>query len=470
MYKFMKRKVIILGGGISGLSVAWRLAENGFPVEVIELNPYFGGLAGCLRRGQYVFDVGPHYFVSEHDDIVKAVKGLFEDEIPVKEKVKAKLFFNNRYVDFPFTAKSVLFQMGFKTSVLCLISYLKSVVNNLWRGIANDENQNIKDWAVNNFGEYLFDIFFKPYTENFWKMSSKDLSHDVIPSSRKMSFMRTLKFLVARIYTDISKKKVDTLSLIERGVLPCYYPEKGFGEISERIAKLIEKDGGNLSLGWKVEEVEKLPDNIFVVKASQGTKTKQIKGEFVISTIPLNKLIPILRPLPEENILQSAGRLNYLSLITVYFITTKQNILDHELSYWLGRPYHRLSEANKFSRKTSPPEENMLCAEISCYVGDNIWNLTDKEIFERCIPFLENDGILKRYEVKDTYVLRIPEAYPVYNSDYKKNIKKVLEYISKIENFETFGRKGAFYYDEGIDQLMGKGFDLADQIINREQK
>ena len=38
----IRKKVVVLGGGVSGLSVAWRLAENGFKVEVFEKWESFG--------------------------------------------------------------------------------------------------------------------------------------------------------------------------------------------------------------------------------------------------------------------------------------------------------------------------------------------------------------------------------------------------------------------------------------------
>ena len=197
----MKNKnVIILGGGISGLSVAWKLSEQGIPVYLVEQEEFVGGLAGSVRKGEYVFDFGPHTFFSDDDEIIKTVLDLYENGMPLSKR-KAKLFFNNRYLDYPLSAKSVLFQMGLKNSVLSLLSFLKvSFYNNRNSKDNNEEYINIKEWAIDNFGEYLFDIFFKPYTEAFWKMSTEELSPRIIPSSAKMSFIKTLKHLLIKPY------------------------------------------------------------------------------------------------------------------------------------------------------------------------------------------------------------------------------------------------------------------------------
>ena len=53
-----KESVVVVGGGIAGLSAAALLAHEGIPVVLIESHSQLGGCAGTFRRGPYVFDVG----------------------------------------------------------------------------------------------------------------------------------------------------------------------------------------------------------------------------------------------------------------------------------------------------------------------------------------------------------------------------------------------------------------------------
>ena len=77
------KKVLILGGGITGLGVAWKLSENNVPVEVIEAKKEeIGGLAATIKRDPYRLDYGPHFFLSEKPDLTEKIIGLFEDELP----------------------------------------------------------------------------------------------------------------------------------------------------------------------------------------------------------------------------------------------------------------------------------------------------------------------------------------------------------------------------------------------------
>ncbi len=50
--------VIVIGGGIAGLTAASLLAYEGIPVTLLEAHYQTGGCAGTFKRGKYIFDVG----------------------------------------------------------------------------------------------------------------------------------------------------------------------------------------------------------------------------------------------------------------------------------------------------------------------------------------------------------------------------------------------------------------------------
>ena len=64
------KKIIVVGGGISGLSVAWKLSEKGYDVNVIESDKSIGGLAKSIKIENYYFDIGPHSFFTEDKEIL----------------------------------------------------------------------------------------------------------------------------------------------------------------------------------------------------------------------------------------------------------------------------------------------------------------------------------------------------------------------------------------------------------------
>ena len=119
------RDRVIIGGGITGLSTAWKLAENGKEVIILESSDSVGGLAKSVKVDNYYFDIGPHSFFSEDKEIFNAVMDLFKGEAGAMpySKRSVKMWFRDRYVDYPLSAKSVLFQMGLISPILSSLSF-----------------------------------------------------------------------------------------------------------------------------------------------------------------------------------------------------------------------------------------------------------------------------------------------------------------------------------------------------------
>ena len=112
------KKIVIIGGGISGLSAAWKLSEHGYKTYIIELDKQIGGLAKSIKINNYILDIGPHSFFTEDKEVYEKIVGLFEGEkssIPFLKRT-VKMYFRGKYVDYPLSVKSVLFQMGITSS------------------------------------------------------------------------------------------------------------------------------------------------------------------------------------------------------------------------------------------------------------------------------------------------------------------------------------------------------------------
>ena len=59
----MKRKIVIIGSGISGLCAAVYGLKCGYQVEVLEMHDMAGGLATSWRRGDYTFETCLHWLL-----------------------------------------------------------------------------------------------------------------------------------------------------------------------------------------------------------------------------------------------------------------------------------------------------------------------------------------------------------------------------------------------------------------------
>ncbi len=456
------KKILILGAGITGLSAAWKLSEKGYDVEILEMDPLVGGLAKTIKFKNSLVDIGPHSFFSENKEIYDTVKSLFKDEPEEIPKVKrsVKMFFMNYYVDYPLSAKSILFQMGPIIPLKSFFSFIKSFIKSLFKKKNISDRQSIEEWAIGNFGFFLFKNFFKPYTEQFWKIRTENLSHRVIPASKKLDFAKTLKHLFFNKYLEFSKREPGALNLVQRESLPTFYPKRGFGQIAEKIKQKIEKNNVKIHLNTKVEKIILRENKKFKI----NTEKNSFESDYLISTLPLDYLVKNFEPFNSKDKLKiAAHNLKYLALKMVYLIVKKKDVLGCQYCYFVGRPYNRVSNLNLFSDDISKEGTSALSLEISCHKDSKIWLSKDEDIFEECVKNLENDKILDRKDILDWKVLDVPNVYPIYKLDYENHLQVLEDEFRDIKNFFSVGRLGQFYYGD-IDQMMKLGFDTAEKI------
>ncbi|HCU80892.1 MAG: hypothetical protein CL789_04450 [Chloroflexi bacterium] len=455
------KKIVILGGGISGLTVAWRLQELGFQTEVCESNEFVGGLAGTVRPedGRYCLDFGPHFFITQKQEIVERITDLLADDVVSFER-SAQLYVQGRFLDYPLSAKNVLLNFPLSDAIASIITFvwaqLKSAAGYLIR--IDSKTVNFGDWATANFGNHLAKIFFRPYTEGFWKIPCENLSPEIIPTSTRLNFMKSLKMMFLKKVSGPAK------SLTERElVLPLRYPKRGYGVIAETIANRVLNMGGFIRQNARVVKVELREDGKYLVKVSQDDNEIELNADHVVSTIPIPNLVNMMSPESPLIVRQSADKLGYLSLIVLYVVTTTKDLLDTSYVYYLDRPYHRLAEMDKFCDSLFPAGENMLAVEFSCHRGDEIWNMNEQDLLELALPHLEHDNIILRNEVDKLFVVRAGHAYPIRYLDFRKNLDTFLNYVGEHNNLDVLGRTGEYMYIDS-DQCMERALVLADKI------
>lgn len=453
----MPEQTIILGGGVSGLGLAWKLAERRSPALVLEADETVGGLARTVSQNGYAMDVGPHSFFSEDQDILQTVLNLFPAGIPSAPR-RVKFYYEGKYLDYPLTAGSVLFQMGWLNGVQSAFSFLKSRLFRQHVTPPAGEDETVEDWAISNFGEHLYRTFFKPYTEQFWKIPCAELSSRSIPTHTRMSFANTLKLLF------LKRLMRRGSSLIEREMLPTYYPPSGFGEIAVRLAEAARRAGADIRTDCRATAIRRLDGGTIAVEYECNGKVGVVKGRRVVSTLPLNVLVRLLGDAAPADVKTAAEKLDYRALVALGIVTSKQNILQAGYVYLLNHPYNRISEMNEFSPQTSPPGKNILMVEMPVLRESMAWKASKEELFDLCADSLAEAGFLQPGDVEDLLLIKEPDAYPVYRKDYAVHLKTILDYVASQDDLATLGRLGEFMYMD-IDECLRRAFDRAEQLV-----
>lgn len=79
-------RVLVVGGGLSGLAAAWRLRRRGCPVQVLEGRARVGGRATSDERDGYLLDSGPHVVGARDRRLLSLVEesGLAREILPLR--------------------------------------------------------------------------------------------------------------------------------------------------------------------------------------------------------------------------------------------------------------------------------------------------------------------------------------------------------------------------------------------------
>ena len=74
-----KKKVVIIGSGVGGLSTAALLAKRGYDVTVLEKNENLGGRANIFTAEGFTFDMGPSWYLMP--DVFEHFYELLDEDI-----------------------------------------------------------------------------------------------------------------------------------------------------------------------------------------------------------------------------------------------------------------------------------------------------------------------------------------------------------------------------------------------------
>jgi hypothetical protein len=114
------------------------------------------------------------------------------------------------------------------------------------------------------------------------------------------------------------------------------------------------------------------------------------------------------------------------------------------------------------------PGKTSLGLEYFCTEEDELWNMSDAALIELGKREVERIGLASSGEVEDGCVVRVPKAYPVYDSDYSDYLALVREFVDGLENVQTIGRNGLHRYNNQ-DHAMLTGMLAVRNVVLGER-
>lgn len=428
----MQYDYVILGGGISGLSLAFELANRGRSVAVIEKENEFGGLARTITFGNHLFDIGPHGIYCQNEDIRKWFHNhLGPDLVPIDRK--SYTFFHGTFVPYPIEVGSVL---KFVSPIEAIKIGIEAGILRMFKPKLNHD-VSFEKWAIYYFGKTIYERFFKVYTEKVWGVSCRDLS------TAWISMHLPANSLLFVLYKKLKRENLP-IGFVNR----FYYCTKGAGHLIVVLKKKLNDSKSTTLL--KSAIINNLIRENFhwtITLNYKGSK-HTITGKQIISTIPIASLLESLDSTPPTDVIQTARDLRYRNIILVLLIVDKPQVSHANWIYIPDKKYmvSRISEFKNLIGSLKNRSDTGLALEIFCWDTDAVWSTPDEEIAEQVLKEIREMEIFKTDKVTDISVIRIPNTYPVFDLPFKERIKKVVDYIKSLGGIHLIGRTGAFKY------------------------
>ncbi len=297
------QKILILGGGLTGLSTALKLIDQNKDLDItlLEKKPYFGGLAGSFNQDSYDIPIYYHHIIESNKATIRYLKryNLLADcnWKPIKMALanKGKLF-NINSINGLLTYNGLSLWGKFRFGLFGLYVLFFLNLNKI------NKKLDAKTWLIKYAGkEVTKNIFHNLYARNKFNIPLSKISAN--------QFANRLK----------EKEIYDKFT----------YPKKGLNNLINNMVSDLKTFNVKLLNSVNITAIDlKKKEVIFKHKS----KANKINYDYIINTIPVQEFIKISKNFPiqyKQNLL----KLKYCPAVSITFGTDKFMDKKH---YWIN--------------------------------------------------------------------------------------------------------------------------------------
>lgn len=459
-------RVAILGGGPAGVGAAWRLLrERKASVTLFERGSAVGGNAGSFDHGGHRLDYGSHRLHPAcSPEILADIRSFLGADLLDRPR-HGRIRLLGKWVHFPLKPADLFLHLdkGFA------FSSARDMVAKRFARPAVPGEESFASVLERSLGPTICRHFYFPYARKIWGADPSELS---AIQARKRVSAGSFGQLLRKVLAAVPGMKPP-------GAGRFFYPRGGYGAISEAYATRARDLGAEILLGWTVTEVER-SGGCWRVLARRGDEERAVEADHLWSTIPITLLARMLRPEPPREILAAAEAIGYRAMLLVYLEIEVDRFTEYDAHYFPGIDVTitRLSEPKNYAVRSEPRGRTVLCAELPCAVGDRHWNAGEEELARLVEEDLRSCGLPLLLRPIQTFVRRLPQAYPIYQRGYERALEPLDRWIGERENLLSYGRQGLFAHDNthhalamayaAVDCLAGADFDREKWRAHRE--
>jgi protoporphyrinogen oxidase len=442
--------VAIIGAGPAGLTAAYLLTRAGYRVAVIEKDArYVGGISRTVEHEGYRFDIGGHRFFSKSQAVVDLWNEILPHDFITRPRM-SRIYYESKFYAYPLRAFEALRNLGIWRSTLCMASFAKAQV------FPRRVVKSFEDWTVNQFGQKLFSIFFKTYTEKVWGMPCDEMSADW--AAQRIKGLSLWGAVVDGLKRSLGLNKAPNDGKAVKTLLESFrYPRLGPGMMWEAARDHVVNSGrGVVHMGHTLKQLAQGSDGAWRMTATSPDGDRVIHAAHVISSAPMRELAGRIHPLPAT--LPEAMDLKYRDFLTVALKIRSPDLFPdnwiyiHDSKVMVGRIQN--------FRSWSPemvPDAGVACVglEYFCFEGDGLWAMSDDDLIALATREMAILGLVSADQVIGGAVVRQEKAYPVYDEAYAANVATMRDELERrYPSLHLVGRNGMHRYNNQDHAMM----------------
>ncbi len=439
--------IAVLGAGPAGLTAGYLLAQAGRRVVVLEAEDQAGGLAKTVERDGYRFDLGGHRFFTKNAEVDALWHEIMKEEFLLRPRM-SRIHWNGRFLDYPLNGSDVIRKLGPVELTRAFLSYVVAAVK------PKGAEENFEQWVSNRFGRRLYELFFRSYTEKVWGVPCTEIRAEWAAQR-----IKGLSFWSAARSALLGNRGNEVKSLIKE----FHYPRFGPGQMWDTMADDIRALGGEVRLESPVTALRVEDGQVREIEAGGQV----LQPAHVVSSLSLRSVVGLTEPAAPAPVDAAAKGLRYRDFLTVALVLDGDDLFPDNWIY-IHDPEVRVGRIQNY-RSWSPwmvPDPTKACVglEYFCFAGDDLWNMEDDELVALATRELVQLGLASAEKVKRGYAVRVPMAYPMYDTDYASRVEVIREWLAGIGNLQQVGRNGLHRYNNS-DHSMLTAIRAVDNIL-----
>lgn len=381
--------VVVLGGGITGLTAAQETAKKRLKVAIIEKNSSLGGLLYSIKTGKSYIEAYYHHFFTIDKYLIEKLKELKLDKRIQWNYASTAFLFDDGIYELSAPQQIFFFKpLNIKEKIKFILLMLKV---KLTKNPNKLDNVTAKDWIIKNSDKNLYKKMFEPLLKS--KFGKK---------SDKISAAWFVERINLRGDRNLKGEKLG-------------YIKGGFKVLIDAIENDAKKRGVEIITNANIEKIEKNSD-VFVLYVNG----EEIKAKSIISTIPLAYLQKY--GIFDNNFNKKLNKIEYQGSLCI-LAGFKKQITKY---YWTN--IVKKSDIGAVVEHTNFQPLNLYDGHL-VYIAqypDNdslVWSMSEEDIwkkyfseFKRLFPHVKDEDV-KWYKVFKGF-----DAGVIYKKGFKNNL------------------------------------------------